>query len=86
MRFMRVRPTARGQFFLDIASPSLASPPFCLRHKTVKYLSRLRLALLNTRLYAFSSSRREARRKRWQLVLAVVRVLLVVAGTRSARV
>jgi hypothetical protein len=85
MRFIRFLPTARRQFFFEIARPSLASSPSCGRHKTVNNLSRLRLALLKTRLYAFSSSKRDARRKRWLRFSAESRarlyVVVVVAAT-----
>jgi hypothetical protein len=82
-----ISPTARRQFFLEIANPSLASPPSRARHKTVKSLSRLRPALLKTLLYAFSSSKRDARRKRWLRFSAeicarlYVVVVVVVAAT-----
>lgn len=59
-RFTRFLSQALRQCFRDIASPSLAwSLPFSL-DKTVNKLSRLLLALANTRLYASASGKRLA--------------------------
>src|SRR5690606_4815965 len=64
-RFKRFLSQAFRQCFLDIASPSLAwSIPFSL-DKTVNSLSRLLLALANTRLNASAPGKRLALLKRW---------------------
>lgn len=51
-RFSRFRPTASRQCFLEMASPSLASPIGRLRHRTVNSLSWLRLGRSKTRPYS----------------------------------
>ena len=58
-------PVAARQCFLEIASPSLATPPSLSRHKTVNKRSLLREAFLNTRPKAAASSNRFALRNRY---------------------
>jgi hypothetical protein len=56
--FIRLRAVARRQCFFDIARPSLAVSLSFSRHNTVNRLSRLRVALSNTRLKAAASRSR----------------------------
>ena len=56
--FIRFRAVARRQCFFEIASPSFACSESLSRHNTVKRLSRLRVALSNTRPKAAASRSR----------------------------
>jgi len=79
MRLSRLRPTAKRQFFFEMASPSRGpltpGPPTpeqsaleqsarAARYKTVNSASRLRRALPKTRVYAAASCSRAQRGKR----------------------
>lgn len=75
---MRFRAVARRQYFLEIASPSLATPASLHRQSTVNNLSRLRLACSNTRSKAAALSSRFVSLNRLLSLFVNPGVLLVV--------